>query len=139
MTVGDDWIGKVVSAIMNGPDWDSTAIFLTWDDCGCFYDHVPPPAGLGIRVPMIIISPYARPGYTDSTNAQFASVLAFTEHTFGLPALSSVDANAYDYFGAFNFSQTPLPPLPDAANQSISRAEQHQIATTPTLPDDDDT
>jgi hypothetical protein len=137
MTVGDDWIGKVVNAIMNGPDWDTTAIFLTWDDCGCFYDHVPPPTGVGIRVPMIIISPYARPGYTDSTDAQFASVLAFTEHTFGLPALSSVDANAYDYSGAFNYSQSPLPPLHDAANQSISRAEQHQIATTPSGPDDD--
>ena len=64
MAVGDNWIGSVVSAIENGPDWSTTAIFLTWDDCGCFYDHVAPPPGLGIRVPMVIISPYAKASYT---------------------------------------------------------------------------
>jgi phospholipase C len=92
MSVGDNWIGQVVQAIENGPEWSSTAIFLTWDDCGCFYDHVAPPAGLGIRVPMIIISPYAIAGHTDSSVASFMSVLAYTEHTFGLPALSTRDA-----------------------------------------------
>src|SRR5205085_325974 len=46
---GDDWIAQNVSAVMNGPDWSSTAIFVTYDDCGCFYDPVPPPAGMGIR------------------------------------------------------------------------------------------
>ena len=106
MTVGDDWIGQVVSAIENGPNWSSTAILLTWDDCGCFYDHVPPPSGKGIRVPMILISPWVKPGYTDSTPASFASVLAFSEHVLGLPALTSADSTAYDYLGAFNFTQT---------------------------------
>ena len=72
MTEGDDWIGSVVSAIQSGPDWPSTAIFITYDDCGCFYDHVPPPqAGWGIRVPMVIVSPYAVPGATDSTPATY--------------------------------------------------------------------
>jgi hypothetical protein len=66
MAVGDNWIGQVVSAIENGPQWSSTAIFLTYDDCGFFYDHVAPPSGLGIRVPMIIASPCARPGYTSA-------------------------------------------------------------------------
>jgi phospholipase C len=111
MIVGDNWIGQVVSAIENGPNWKSTAIFLTYDDCGCFYDHVPPPtgSGLGLRMPMIIISPYAKRGYTDSTVASFASILAFSEHVLGLTPLNSVDANAYNYMGAFNFNQTPLP------------------------------
>jgi phospholipase C len=115
---GDNWIGQVVSAVMNGPEWDSTAIFITYDDCGCFYDHVPPPNGLGVRVPMVIVSPYAKPGYTDSTSASFQSMLAFTEHTFGLPPLAASDAAAYDYSGSFDFTQPPLPPI---------RLTQHRI------------
>jgi len=101
----------VISALEHGPDWSSTAVFLTWDDCGCFYDHVRPPQGLGIRVPMIVISPYARPGFTDSHVASLASTIAFTEHTFSLASLSSVDATAYDFTDAFNFAQHPLKPI----------------------------
>jgi phospholipase C len=112
MAVGDNWIGRVVSAIEAGPNWNSTAIFLTWDDCGCFYDHVPPPtgSGFGIRVPMIIISPWARPGYTDHNVASFSSMLAFTEAAFSLPSLAYSDAHAYNFMGAFNFGQAPLGP-----------------------------
>jgi phospholipase C len=110
MTVGDNWIGQVVSAIENGPDWSSTAIFLTWDDCGCFYDHLAPPRGfhLGVRVPMIIVSPYARPGFTDSHLATFDSMLAYTEHTFGLAHLGNADRHSYDFSRSFDYSQTPL-------------------------------
>ena len=54
MATGENWIGKAASAIENGPQWQSTAVFLTLDDCGCFYDELAPPAGLGIRVPMIL-------------------------------------------------------------------------------------
>jgi phospholipase C len=107
MAFGDNYIGEVVSAIENGPNWDSTAIFITYDDCGCFYDHVPPPAGMGIREPMVIVSPFAKPGFTDSNVATFASMLAFTEHTFGLAPLASADAAAYDYSNSFNFFQRP--------------------------------
>jgi Phosphoesterase family len=111
MARGDNWIGSVVSAIMHGPDWSSTAIFITYDDCGCFYDHVAPPAGLGIRVPMVIVSPYAKAGYTDTETASFASLLAFTEHTFGLKSLARSDTNAYDFTKAFNYAQAPLAPV----------------------------
>jgi len=115
MSVGDSWIGRLIGHIMNGRQWSSTAIFLTWDDCGCFYDHVNP-LGLnpdwGIRVPMIIISPYVRSGYTDSSPATFASLLAFTEHLFGLQPLTQDDASAYDYHDSFNFHQSPLRPIP---------------------------
>src|SRR2546423_333248 len=82
MRAGDWWIGRLVSALMRGPEWDSTAIFTTWDDFGGFYDHVPPPAGLGLRVPMLIVSPYAKAGSTDTHVASIASILAFAEHNF---------------------------------------------------------
>jgi phospholipase C len=118
MRNGDNWIGSVVGAIMNSSQWSSTAIFITYDDCGCFYDHVPPPNGLGIREPMVIISPWAKPGFTDSMPASFSSMLAFVEHTYGLAPLWNTDANAYDYSGAFNFSQQPLAPI---------KLEQHQL------------
>jgi phospholipase C len=114
MTVGDNWLGSVVSAVEKGPDWSSTAIFITWDDCGCFYDHVVPPAGLGIRVPMLIVSPYARPGFTDHTTARFASVLAFTETAFGLPPITpgtTWDSGAYNYWKAFDFTHARRAPV----------------------------
>jgi phospholipase C len=136
MAVGDNWIGAAVSAIENGPDWSSTAIFITWDDCGCFYDHVPPPVSTeGIRVPMIIVSPYAKPGFADSTNATFASMLAFTEATFGLTPLGPNDANAYDYSNAFDYQQTPLAPMP-MTQQPISPAELQYLTAHPPNPDD---
>jgi phospholipase C len=109
MMQGDNWIASVVNAVMSGPDWASTAIFITYDDFGGFYDEVAPPQGLGIRVPMVIVSPYAKPGFTDTNVASFASILAFTEHVFGLQPLATSDANAYDYMNAFDFTQTPLP------------------------------
>jgi phospholipase C len=136
MAMGDNWIGQVVSALEHGPDWSSTAIFITYDDCGCFYDHVAPPSpGLGIRVPMVIVSPFARPGFTDSSVASFASMLAFTEHTYGLAPLGSADAAAYDYSNAFNFAQAPLPGAP-LVQQPISVAEQQYLAAHPPDPDD---
>ena len=135
MAIGDNWIGEVIRAIENGPDWSSTAIFLTWDDCGCFYDHVAPPAGFGIRVPMIIISPYAKAGYDDTADASFASVLAYVEHTFGVAALSSLDADAHDYSNSFNYSQTPLKPAATTTTP-ISQAEVRYLKAHPPNPDD---
>jgi phospholipase C len=124
MRAGDNWIGQVVSAIENGPDWQSTAVFITYDDCGCFYDHVPPPPGLGIRTPMVIVSPYARAGTVDSSQASIASMLSFTEHTFGLAPLNENDANAYDYANSFDYNQTPLAPVPMTRSQLSPRARE---------------
>jgi phospholipase C len=137
MSVGDNWIGQVVSAIQNGPDWSSTAIFVEYDDCGCFYDHVPPPqAGLGIRSPVVIISPYARAGFADSNVATTSSLLAFTEHVFGLPPLlASVDGAAYDYAAAFDFTQTPTGPVP-AVITPLSPQTRAYLAAHPVDPDD---
>jgi phospholipase C len=136
MTQGDNWIGNVVGAIENGPNWSSSAIFVTYDDCGCFYDHVPPPdASTGIREPMVIVSPYAKPGYTDSTNATFMSMLAYTEHTFGLTPLTSADANAYDYGNSFNYAQTPRGPVP-MTHRTLPAWERLWVASHPPDPDD---
>jgi phospholipase C len=112
---GENWTVKQLNAIMQGPDWNSTAVFLTWDDYGGFYDHVPPPQpdvyGLGPRVPMLIISPYARKGYISHTQYEFASMLKFAETRFGLPTLTDRDAQANDMTDSFDFTQPPLPPL----------------------------
>jgi phospholipase C len=105
----------MLNALMQGPDWSSTAVFLTWDDFGGQFDHVPPQQidgyGLGFRVPLIVISPYARKGYIDHTPYEFSSMLRFAEDELGLPQLTSRDRGANDMMGAFNFSQQPRAPV----------------------------
>jgi phospholipase C len=140
MATGDNWIGQVVSSIENGPDWNSTAIFITYDDCGCCYDHVTPginPDGTqqGVRMPTVIVSPYARAGYTDSTPASFASILAFVEQNFGVTSLGVNDAGAYGFANAFDYSQSPLAGIP-MVQQAIPLAEQQYLAAHPGDPDD---
>jgi Phosphoesterase family len=135
LTAGDNWIAQQIGAVENGPDWNSTAVFITWDDCGCYYDHVNPWAydpshNWGVRLPMIIVSPLAKPRFTDSTPATFASILAFTEHVFGLSPLGQSDATAYDYMKSFNFNQTPVQPI-HLVQHSISRKELRHIASHP--------
>ena len=112
---GENWTVGMINAVMQGPEWNSTAIVLTWDDYGGFYDHVAPPVmdifGLGPRVPMIIISPYAKAGYISHTTYEFSSFLKTVEERFGLPQLTDRDADANDLTDSFNFTQPPLPPL----------------------------
>ncbi len=112
---GENWTVEQINAVMQGPDWSSTAIFVFWDDFGGFYDHVAPPIsdqyGLGPRVPLLIISPYAIGGYISHTTYEFSSLLKFVEERFGLPPLTERDANANDVLDSFNFNQTPLPAL----------------------------
>jgi phospholipase C len=112
---GENWTVTQLNAIMNGPDWGSTVVFVAWDDFGGFYDHEPPPVldqfGLGIRVPLIIISPYAISGYISHTQYEFSSFLAILEERFGLATLTNRDAMASDMMDSFDFTQTPLPPL----------------------------
>jgi phospholipase C len=100
---------------MRGPDWSHTAIFVVWDDFGGLYDHVPPPhvdtMGLGARVPLIVISPWARRGLVRHTRYEPSSILAFMEHIFRLPALTARDKHANDLLGMFNFHKAPRPRL----------------------------
>jgi phospholipase C len=77
MLVGDNYIGEAVSAVQKGPNAATTTIFIYYDDCGCFYDHVAPPKGLGIRSPLVIVSPHAKRGYTDHNVATSSSILAY--------------------------------------------------------------
>jgi phospholipase C len=112
---GENWSVNAINAVMQGPDWPSTVIFVMWDDFGGFYDHVPPPTeddyGLGERVPVLIISPFSLPGHISSTQYEASSVLKFIEERYGLPPLTNRDANANDTTDSFNWNQTPNPPL----------------------------
>ena len=112
---GENWTVKVLNELMQSPEWASTAVVLTWDDFGGYYDHVPPPHvdmyGLGPRVPTIIMSPYSRPGFIDHDTMEFASVLRLIETVFDVPPLTSRDANTDDMLSAFDFTQQPLDPL----------------------------
>jgi phospholipase C len=84
--VGEDYVTGLINTIMKGPDWNSTAIFLAWDDWGGFYDHVKPPNvdvnGYGLRVPALVISPYAKQGYIDHQTLSFDAYLKFIEDDF---------------------------------------------------------
>jgi phospholipase C len=122
------YVTELINAAMRGPDWDSTAIFLTWDDWGGFYDHVQPERidrnGYGLRVPGLVISPYAKPGFIDHTQVSFDSYLKLIEDRFlggrrldpatdGRPdARPTVrEPLAGDLWNAFDFSQAPRPPM----------------------------
>jgi phospholipase C len=113
--VGQNWTVQLLNALMNGPDWASSAVFLTWDDFGGFYDHVVPPSvdnlGLGFRVPLLVISPYAKKGYVDKTQYEYASFLRFAEDRLGLQPLTRRDRDANNLMNAFDFTQPPRPPF----------------------------
>lgn len=139
MTACDNWVGSLVQSVEDGPDWSSTAVFITFDDCGCFYDQVAPPKAPdgtreGPRVPLIIVSPYARPGYTDTTAASFTSILSYTEQNFGLAPLSADDAGAYDFGNAFDYHRAPLKPV-QMTNRTLPSPARH-LKITKTEADD---
>ncbi|HYL27072.1 MAG TPA: alkaline phosphatase family protein [Candidatus Nitrosotalea sp.] len=112
-TQGPSWVAAIVNAIGQSKFWGSTAIFVVWDDWGGWYDHVPPPIydnyALGFRVPLIVISPYAKRSYVSKQQHEFGSILAFSEETFGIPkgALHTTDERADDLRDAFDFSHRP--------------------------------
>jgi len=112
---GENWTVRHINAIMQGPDWPTTAIVVTWDDFGGFYDHVAPPSidglGLGPRVPLLVISPYAKEGYVSHTVYEFASVLQLIESRYKLKGLTARDVQANSLLDVFDFSQPPAPPL----------------------------
>ncbi|HEY1332013.1 MAG TPA: alkaline phosphatase family protein [Actinomycetota bacterium] len=127
---GQAYVTRVIDAVMRSPDWSSSAILLSWDDWGGFFDHVPPPAvdaaGYGIRVPGLVISPYARRGYIDHQTLSFDAYLKFIEDDFlhgqrldpstdGRPdSRPDVRENASilgNLVSDFDFSQRPRPPV----------------------------
>ncbi len=145
---GPSWVASVVNAIGNSQYWSNTAIIITWDDWGGWYDHVPPPAIInayeyGLRVPLIVVSPYAKAAYISHQVNDFGSILKFIETTFGLsnvaPGASPAYADATSFTGdlsdCFDFNQTPL------TFQTIPAAKDARYfledKTPATDPDDD--
>jgi phospholipase C len=130
ISTGQAYVTTLINAIMRSPCWAGSTIFLSWDDWGGFYDHVPPPAidenGYGVRVPGLVVSPYARAGYIDHQQLSHDAYLKFIEDDFlggrrlnpkndgrpdrrpdvreEAPGLGSLESD-------FNFNQAPLPPL----------------------------
>jgi phospholipase C len=108
---GPSWVSSIVNAIGNSPYWSSTAIFITWDDWGGWYDHVPPQIlnsyEYGFRVPLVVVSPYAKQAYISHVTHDFGSIVKFIETTYNLPSLGYADAVADDFSDCFDFTQTP--------------------------------
>lgn len=117
---GMDYVSALVNAVMKSQYWQDTAIVITWDDYGGFYDHVAPPMvdqyGEGFRVPTLVISPWARHHFVDHTTYEFGSLLKTAETIFHVSSLTSRDANASDILNSFDFAQTPQPPLIEPGN-----------------------
>jgi phospholipase C len=130
VSAGQAYVTTLINAIMRGPDWKSTAIFLTWDDWGGFYDHVLPPRvdenGYGLRVPALVISPYAKRGYIDHQTLSFDAYVKFIEDVFLFgaridpktdgrpdprPTVRENVAILGDLANDFDFTKPPRPPL----------------------------
>jgi phospholipase C len=96
--------------------WEHTAIFITWDEWGGLYDHVKPPKidslDLGFRVPMLVISPYAKKGYIDDAVGEFSSPLRFIADNWDLPYLTERIENSHNFEHVFDFRKKPRPPDP---------------------------
>jgi phospholipase C len=130
VSTGQAYVTKIINAVMRSPDWDSTAIFLSWDDWGGFYDHVKPPRvdnqGYGFRVPGLVISPYAKRGFIDSQTLTTDAYLKFIEDDFlggarldpatdgrpdSRPDVRERAAGLGNLLKDFDFTQTPIQPL----------------------------
>ena len=130
VSAGQSYVTNLINAVMSGPEWNSTAVFLAWDDFGGFYDHVAPPTvdanGYGLRVPGLLISPYARRGYIDHQTLSFDAYLKFIEDDFlggrrldprtdgrwdPRPTVREDAGQLGDLATEFDFSQSPRPPL----------------------------
>lgn len=142
--VGEEFVAKVVHALMSSPQWEKTALFITYDEHGGYYDHVPPPRAIvpdriapqqsladpagslegalnygryGFRVPMMVVSPWARRNYVSRIVQDHTSITAFIEHKWNLPAMSARDANAHPLNDYFDFREAAFrkPPKLTAA------------------------
>jgi phospholipase C len=129
---GPSWVAGVVNAIGESSYWPTTAIVIVWDDWGGFYEHVPPPffdnaGGLGFRVPMLVVSPYAlkgtasEGGYVAHTQYEFGSILKFVEDTFGLGRIGTTDVRATSIVNCFDFKQKPrsFTPIPSKYSRAF--------------------
>ncbi len=136
---GPDWVTSVVDAVGESRFWNDSVVLITWDDSGGWYDHVAPPQldfdGLGVRVPLIVVSPYARHGAVVHTQYEFGSLLHFVETAFDLAPLAAADRRSNDLSDCLDFNQGPrvFVPLQSARDASFFI---HQEASD-RAPDDD--
>jgi phospholipase C len=136
---GPSWVASIVNAVGDSPYWSNTAILITWDDWGGWYDHVAPRIissyEYGFRVPLIVVSSYSKPGHISHVQHDFGSILKFIENNFGLASLGYADKPADDLSDCFDFNQRPLTFHPITAKYS---AKYFLTDTRPPLPPDDD-
>ncbi len=126
--LGPSWVASIVNAVGESSYWDTTAVIVVWDDWGGFYDNEKPPffdhwGGLGFRVPMLIVSPYAKmgkssQGYISHTPYEFGSILKFVEDVWGLGHLGTTDTRATSIVDSFDFTQAPRKFTPIASSYS---------------------
>jgi phospholipase C len=122
------YVTNIVNALMQSLYWKDSVVFLTWDDYGGFYDHVPPPIvdafGYGPRVPTLVISPYAKAGFVSHFTYDFTSMLKFIEERWGLPSMTERDAHADPMLDCFDFDQTPVTTLIIPLPKTLPRPER---------------
>ncbi len=134
---GPSWVAQVINAIGKSPAWQSTVVIVVWDDWGGWYDHVPPPApieygGLGFRVPMLVVSPFAKRGYVMHSDYEFGSIIKLVEENWDLPSLGTTDERAASFVNdAFNFNQSPRSFTPLEARYSRSYFEHERPSNHP--------
>ena len=125
VSAGESWVAQLVDAVEKSPDWNSTVIFVIWDDYGGWYDHVAPPHLYGnllsFRSPILVISPYAKENYVSHVPLDFFSLLRYTEWQFGLGCITGLDCTAALPFDFFDFNQTARAPIvfPTLWNQAV--------------------
>ncbi len=156
--VGEDFLSRVTHALMRAPTWPHTALFITYDEHGGYYDHVPPPRAIkpdsippmlgpndvpgaydryGFRVPMLVVSPWARAGYVSNVVQDHTSLLAFIERKWNLPAITFRDANANAMTDYFDFRAPAFahpPRLPDGPTLGPGLARCRAQGRTSPLP-----
>jgi phospholipase C len=141
---GPSWVTSIVNDIGESQYWDSTAIVIIWDEWGGWFDNAPPPQldfrGLGIRVPCIIISPYAKQSYVSHTQYEYASILKFIEEVFKLPAIGPAsggytDSRAASISDSFDFKQRPRKFKPIRSKYTASYFLHEPLSNAP---DDDE-
>jgi len=147
--VGQEFVSRVVKALLTSPQWRHAALFLTYDEHGGFFDHVPPPAACapdaipptlepgdepgafdryGIRVPVVVVSPYARRHFVSHTTHDHTSILRFIETRFDLPALTARDANADPMLEFFDFRRPRFKKPPRLPKATIDPARLQECA-----------
>ena len=133
-----NWVTRIVNGIMESDMWEHTAIFITWDEWGGLFDHVRPPTDgnreLGFRVPMLVISPYAKKGLIDDVMGEFTSPLKFIADNWGLPYLTREVENTHNYEHVFDFDQRPRKPDPQPIKKDCLGRALHFIDWHPEWP-----